>query len=136
MSRKSGGERAVVDRVQVIDVNPSCPRLSLVRGGGAAWAVIWPGNGAQSRSMHLFELDEGSETVVMEHPSEATYYVIQGAAVATDASDDSEQMAETGSMIFVEPQTRYVISAEGGSTRFVGGPCPPDPKLYQRMSDV
>lgn len=124
------------ESVQVVDVDDSCPLLPLVEGRGSARAVIWPGVGAKQRSMHLFSLAEEASTVQMTHASEATYYVIDGAALATDASDGSVQEAETGAMIFIEPYTPYSIAARNGAVRFVGGPCPPDPALYERISNV
>lgn len=122
--------------VKVLDADDRCPLLPLVDGQGYARAVIWPGVGAEQRSMHLFSLEGGSKTVEMSHASEATYYVIDGAAISIDRSDGSEQHAEAGSMIFVEPLTPYVISASDSGVRFVGGPCPPDPRLYEGLADA
>ena len=118
------------EQIQVLDAGDSCPSLPLVDGEGSARAVVWPGVGAKHRSLHLFELPVGGRTVEMKHPIEAVYYVIAGTALALDLADGAEQTATTGSMIFIEPGTPYVISADGDHARFVGGPCPPDPSLY------
>ena len=136
MSQKMSPPVIPEECVQVVDVDDACPDLPLVEGTGSALAVIWPGVGARQRSMHLFSLDAEARTVQMEHPSEATYYVIEGAAVAADSSDGSVQQADTGAMIFIEPHTPYSIAAHEGPVRFVGGPCPPDPALYVGMPDV
>ncbi len=124
-----------LDKVQVVDVDDSCPHLPLVEGGTAR-AVIWPGTGARYRSMHLFELDPGGRTVEMRHPMEAVYYVIEGDAVAKDLRTGEQHRATMGGMIFVEPETPYVIRTDGNSTRLVGGPCPPDPSLYAGLTSV
>lgn len=136
MRRNISPESEPAEVVQVVDVDHLCPLLPLVDGEGSARAVVWPGIGAKERSMHLFALEEGSSTVEMTHPSEATYYVIEGDAVTVDRSDGSEQQVEKGSMIFVEAHTSYVISARNGGVRFVGGPCPPDPQMYEGVAGV
>lgn len=122
------------DKVQIIDADDSCPLLPLVEGGSAR-AVVWPGVGARERSMHLIELRGGGRTIEMSHPMEAVYYVLEGAVVAVDSSDGSRQDAIAGSMVFVQPGTPYVIAAEDGPARLVGGPCPPDPALYAHLAD-
>lgn len=121
------------DKIQIVDADDQCPSLALVEGEGYARAVIWPGIGAQMRSVHLFDLGPGAKTKRQHHPMEAVYYVVEGQAVAVDPSDGSRQAARAGSMIFVEPDTPYEICADGGSVRIVGGPCPPDPTLYEHL---
>lgn len=121
------------DKVQVIDADSSCPALPLVEGEGEARAVIWPGVGAALRSMHVILLGPGSRTIEMQHPMEAVYYVRSGTVTACDFADDSGQEAETGSMIFVEPETAYRLSADEGSAELLGGPCPPDLALYEHL---
>lgn len=118
-------------RVQIVDADSTCPTLELVEGPGEARAVIWPGMGAHLRSLHLIELGEGAKTVQQQHPMEAVYYVIEGDALALDVSDGTRSPAPFGSMIFVEPGTAYEIHSDGRPVRVVGGPCPPDPSLYQ-----
>ena len=54
------------------------PELAIVAGAGSAHAVIWPGMGAELRSMHRISLASGSRTVEMTQPSDAVYYVISG----------------------------------------------------------
>lgn len=124
-----------MSQVQIIAADDSCPLLPLIDGEGTARAVIWPGVGATQRSMHLIELPPGGKTIRMQHPMEAVYYVLEGATIAADMSDSTRQEASTGAMIFVEPNTPYVISADGGPTRLVGGPCPPDETLYEGLID-
>jgi quercetin dioxygenase-like cupin family protein len=134
-AKSRAGASDAHDKVQIVDADDSCPALPIVEEGGQARAVIWPGIGARERSMHLIELAPGGRTIPMRHPMEAVYYVISGAARATDLSDDAVQEAVVGSMIFVEPDTRYVISADGEGASLVGGPCPPDPALYAGLAD-
>jgi quercetin dioxygenase-like cupin family protein len=133
MSQKRAWGSAEPGKVQIVDADETCPQLPLIQGGGSARAVIWPGVGASQRSMHLIELDAGARTVPMRHPMEAVYYVIEGRAEATDLGDGSSFNVGTGSMIFIEPKTQYVISADGEQVQIVGGPCPPDPSLYRHL---
>jgi quercetin dioxygenase-like cupin family protein len=130
---KVATDRVENEAVQIVDADDTCPELPLVDGGGVARAVIWPGIGASLRSMHLVELEPGARTVPQRHPMEAVYYVIEGRAVAWDLADGASHRVGVGSMIFIEPETEYVISADGHRARFVGGPCPPDPDLYRHL---
>ncbi|MPZ68201.1 MAG: hypothetical protein GEU71_01560 [Actinobacteria bacterium] len=120
-------------KVQIVDTDESCPSLPLVDGDGYARAVIWPGIGAHLRSMHLIHLNSGAQTKEQRHPMEAVYYVIEGDAIAIDPSNGSSQVATQGSMIFVEPDTSYEIHATSMTAKIVGGPCPPDPHLYEHL---
>lgn len=122
------------DKVQIIQADDHCPSLPLIEGKGDARAVVWPGIGAQMRSVHVIELGPGAHTKPQRHPMEAVYYVIEGDAVALDDSDGSRQAAVAGSMIFVEPDTPYEIHADGAAVKMVGGPCPPDPTLYEHLA--
>lgn len=122
------------EKVQIVDMDSGCPELPLVEGGTAR-AVIWPGIGAVYRSMHVLELEPHGRTIEMRHPMEAVYYVIAGDAVVSDPAAGESHTVTTGSMIFVEPDTSYVIAANGRAVRLVGGPCPPDPALYEGLMD-
>jgi mannose-6-phosphate isomerase-like protein (cupin superfamily) len=124
----------VDDKVQIVDADANCPALPLVEGQGQARAVIWPGIGARLRSVHMFELAPGDHTKTQCHPMEAVYFVVEGEAFAVDPSVGSRERVMAGSMIFVEPDTPYEIHADGGPVRFFGGPCPPDPALYEDLS--
>lgn len=39
----------------------------------------------------------------------------------------------TGSMLFIEPDTRYRFVAGPNGAVLIGGPCPPDPGLYEGL---
>lgn len=125
--------KIVEEKVQIIEADGTCPALPLVEGEGSAQAVIWPGVGAQLRSMHLIDLRPGARTIEQRHPMEAVYYVVEGSARAVDTSDGSSYRVSQGVMIFVEPDTPYEIHADDGVVRLVGGPCPPDPALYRQL---
>lgn len=130
MSHTKSGVTLNEDQVQIVSADGDCPELPIVSGEGSARAVIWPGMGAELRSMHLIELADGASTIDLRHPMEAVYFVIEGAGVAEDG--DERHDVQTGCMIFVEPDTTYRIEARGG-LRLVGGPCPPDPSLYEEL---
>lgn len=119
--------------VVILDGGDSCPRLDLVEeGSGVVQAVVWPGVGAAKRSLHRFRLRAGARTRLQKHASEAVYYVVHGGgAVAGDGSPS--QVLEAGAMIHVEPGTPYVLSAGSTGLEMVGGPCPPDPGLYEQL---
>lgn len=121
----------LVTQVQVLGSDDRCPQLSIVESAGVARAVVWPGVGATRRSMHRITLGAGSRTVRLKHPMEAVYYVMSGTARVLDGENGFEHAAVAGSMIFVEPETPYVIAGDGDGVEVVGGPCPPDPALYQ-----
>jgi mannose-6-phosphate isomerase-like protein (cupin superfamily) len=107
------------------------PLLAIVEGGGIARAVVWPGIGARHRSLHRISLAVGARTVVLDHPMEAVYYVIEGSAAVVDPRDGSRQELVEGSMVHVGPATPYRFEAGTGGVELVGGPCPPDPELYR-----
>ena len=124
---------AEFDKVQVVAVDDRCPILPIVEGDGAARAVIWPGMGAEARSMHRITLNPGARTERLRHPMEAVYYVISGVASVHDGANGTSEQLRPGSMAFVEPNTVYVLSAGRERVDLVGGPCPPDRSLYQHL---
>lgn len=122
--------------VSVIDPDGNHPSLPMIEGDGIALALVWPGIGARSRSMHRISLRPSARTIPLAHPMEAVYYVMSGTAEVLDPETGTTQFAEPGSMIFVEPSTTYVISADGEAVELVGGPCPPDPELYRKIDQA
>jgi quercetin dioxygenase-like cupin family protein len=116
--------------VTVLDGDDRCPRLPIVRGDGRALAVVWPGVGAQMRSMCRIVLGSGSSTMQLSHPMEAVYYVIEGAGTVTDPSVGDRREVVEGSMVHIEPGTRYAFTAGPPGLELIGGPCPADPVLF------
>jgi mannose-6-phosphate isomerase-like protein (cupin superfamily) len=116
--------------VAVVDAAEG-PALSIVAAGGKAHAIIWPGMGARLRSLHALSLEAGGETVMLQHPGEAVYYVIQGEGEVLDRSQDGTRRIAEGSMVHVEPRTPYSFRAGNGGIELVGGPAPPDRSLYE-----
>ena len=96
-------------RVRVFDARKRCPILPIVEGEGTAWAVVWPGTGARSRSLHRISLSRHARTVELSHPMEAVYYVIEGTALAVDPKDNSRQELVEGSMVHIGSGTSYVF---------------------------
>jgi quercetin dioxygenase-like cupin family protein len=117
-------------RVQVLD-SVEGPTLPIVEGAGVARAVVWPGMGAESRTLHRITLEAGSRTISMCHPGEAVYFVREGVATVVDADTPHPHIVESGSMFFVEPDTTYAVLASSERVELIGGPSPPDPALYQ-----
>lgn len=122
-----------LDRVSVFGLEVDSPELPIVEGTGTAHAIVWPGVGAQIRSIHRISLGVGARTKEMSHPMEAVYYIIEGSGSVGDPSTSSDDELVEGSMIFVEPHTTYSIRAGDGGIEIMGGPCPPDPALYAHL---
>jgi quercetin dioxygenase-like cupin family protein len=118
--------------IQVVALEQG-PALDIVDGEGRAHAVIWPGMGAQLRSLHQIELAAGAGTIAMRHPSEAVYYVIEGSGEALDLDDGGAQPLRPGSMAHVDVGTAYRFAAGAEGMSLIGGPSPPDPALYEGL---
>lgn len=121
------------DEIQVIDLDQG-PSLPILEGQGRAHAVVWPGMGAQLRSIHRIQLGPGSRTVEMRHPGEAVYYVVSGSGEACDLEADERQPLTPGAMAHIDESTTYVLRAGDQGLVVVGGPSPPDLALYQDVA--
>lgn len=119
--------------VRVLEDKDSCPRLALVEGEGEARALVWPGVGAHLRSLHRITLGPGSQTVRQQHPMEAVYYLVSGAATAEDEQTRDTHPLRVGSMALIDPGTPYRFVAGSKGAELVGGPCPADPALYRHL---
>jgi quercetin dioxygenase-like cupin family protein len=97
--------------------------LDIVESGGSAVAIAWPGTGSRFRSMHRLELDGGGRTASLRHESESVYFVAAGSGRVGKLPLRSHHM------VYVPRRTPYRIEADEPMT-VVGGPCPPDPALY------
>jgi len=113
--------------IQVIDAHDRTVLLDIVAGNGQAWPVIWPKTGATLRSFHRISLASGGATKSLNHPAEASYYVLSGKGQVRNA-DETFDLFE-GSMIHIEPRTNYLFRGDGG-LELIGGPCPTDPAIY------
>jgi uncharacterized RmlC-like cupin family protein len=121
-------------RVQVIDSAGDLPTLPIVQGPGIARAVVWPGMGAQSRSMHRITLEPGGRTASLCHEGEAVYFVRAGEATVVDGDTPHPHVVAAGSMFFVEPNTPYAVLAGTNRVELIGGPSPPDTTLYRSIA--
>lgn len=116
---------------QVLRVEPDGRPLAIIEGGGDARAVVWPGMGARHRSMHYLALPAGARTRPLRHAhAEAVYYIIRGEGEMEDLDARSVHPVGPGAFVFVTVACRYRITARTALT-CVGGPCPPDPTLYE-----
>jgi mannose-6-phosphate isomerase-like protein (cupin superfamily) len=122
--------------VSVVDSGDgACPEIKVVVGTGNAKVVMWPGVGAQHRTMHLIDLKEGSSTIPLQHDGESVYYVIAGVGAVVDLASEVETAVEEGSMVHIGPRDRYVFKALATGLKFVGGPCPADLGLYASLQN-
>jgi quercetin dioxygenase-like cupin family protein len=117
-------------RVNVIKGSEPGPEIAIVESGGSARAVIWPGSGAEHRSMNLISLEPGGQTIELRHPSESVYHVTEGDGTMVDHEAGARHEVITGSMLFIEAETPYSFTAGPSGALLLGGPCPPDPDLY------
>lgn len=124
------------ETIQILTDGPGCPDLGLVEGAGFSRAVVWPGVGAHKRSMHRICLEADARTAVQQHPTEAVYYVIAGGGAVAEPAAGDRQPLRPGSMVHVEAGTSYVLSAGPDGCDLVGGPCPPDERLYAHLADA
>jgi mannose-6-phosphate isomerase-like protein (cupin superfamily) len=122
---------SAADEILILDAGEG-PELEIVEGDGRAIAIVWPGMGAELRSIHKLELGAGARTIGLRHPSEAVYYVVLGTGEAADGDTGERQALGEGAMVHIEPGTGYVLSAGPGGMTAFGGPAPPDPAIYER----
>src|SRR5215469_14558527 len=97
--------------VQVIPLRGTGPLLPIIKGEGSARAVIWPGTGAEMRSIHLIQLAPTSETVLLVHPGESVYYVLDGSGTVAGEGPVPATALAPGAMVHVGPQTAYRFAA-------------------------
>ena len=121
------------DRVRILRDDEDCPNLPIVKFSGKAWAVVWPGVEAELRSIHHISLGSLGLTVELNHPMEAVYYLMEGAAAAVDLDSDSKHELVTGSMIHIDPDTSYLFEAGSDGAEIIGGPCPADHRMYAHL---
>jgi mannose-6-phosphate isomerase-like protein (cupin superfamily) len=125
------------ETVRVIDSALPSPDLPIVEGTGKAWAVLWPGNGAVTRTFQVIDLDAGDKTVALKHPSDAVYYLAVGAASVVDTVTGQSQALREGAMVHIDAGDGYrLVNAGADVCRIIGGPCPPDPALYAHLQNA
>src|SRR5258707_4714996 len=125
MSERPGGTG-----VQVIPLRGTGPLLPIVNGDGSARAVIWPGTGAAMRSIHLIQLARSSETMLLAHPGESVYYVLDGTGTVAGNGPSPATALAPGAMVHVGSGTAYRFVGGTGGLEIFGGPCPNDPASY------
>jgi len=125
--------RPETSRVAVYHAGDAHTPLGIVAAHGRAWAVIWPGTGARCRSLHRVSLGPAGSTMPLRHPGEAVYYVLFGRGTVADAGRASHPLAE-GAMIHIRPRGEYRFEAGEAGLELIGGPCPPDPALYDGIA--
>ncbi len=117
--------------VRVIDTALSRAPLSIVKQGGSAHAVLWPGNGAHFRSFNLVELGVDGLTVDLCHDNECAWYIRGGSGVVRDLVSDAAQDIAEGAMLHIGAGDRYRIEAGAEGLVAIGGTVPVDPKFYE-----
>lgn len=125
------------ETVRVIDSADACPEIPIVDGTGNAKVVLWPGNGAQFRTMQVIRLENGAATIALTHTADCVYYVAAGAGQVVDlATGEAADLAE-GAMVHIDAGDAYKLrAADDGDLTVLGGPCPADPDLYSQIESV
>ena len=119
-------------RPAVAVLSREAPRrpLKIIEADGVAEAIVWPGMGAQWRSLHRIVLGPQGRTIELAHESEAVYFVRTGTADVT-GDDSTERLSlVAGSMVHIGPRQRYRFVADNAGAEILGGPCPPDDAMY------
>ncbi len=116
--------------VRVIDSAVGCPEIPIVEGEGNAKVVLSPHNGATFRSFHLVSLHENARTIRLSHASDCVYYVMEGTGAIVDAAAGSRIDLAEGHMVHIDAGDSYRIEAGHAGIKVIGGPCPPDERLY------
>jgi hypothetical protein len=119
-------------QVHVLDAEDG-PALEIVERGGRAFAVVWPGVGAQQRSLHRIVLEPAGATTLLTHPGDAVYYVVHGAGEVSGAGGKTVDRLVEGSFIHIDGRTAYRFAAGPAGMEIVGGPAPADPALYRHL---
>lgn len=128
-------QRSDSETVRVIDSRKVQRPLPLVQGGGFAYAVLWPDNGACYRTFNVIEMNPGDLTRELSHGAECVYYVERGDG-AIDGLDegDTHDLVE-GAMLHIGPGEAYQFRAGQTGMRLIGGTVPVDPALYDLIEE-
>jgi mannose-6-phosphate isomerase-like protein (cupin superfamily) len=118
--------------IQILD-GAEGPELAIVDGPGVARAIVWPGIGARSRSLHRISLEGGAATVRLSHPSDAVYYVVEGDGSVADESAGEDHALRAGAMFHIDAGTAYRVRAGVDGLQLLGGPAPADDALYESV---
>ena len=126
MAVAAGATMSGANEIRVLRVDRDSVPL---RGRGEIRAVVWPGMGARYRTMHYVRLAAGETSAEWRHPAEAVYYVLSGSGWFEDRTAKARHEVSAGLIVHVDSGTAYAMAAREPLT-CVGGPCPPDPALY------
>ena len=85
--------------------------------------------------MHLVRLDGKGRTKSLSHQSDAVYHLCEGSATAADPDSGESFAIGVGAMLHIDAGTTYRIEAGIDGALLVGGPCPPDPAMYEHLED-
>jgi mannose-6-phosphate isomerase-like protein (cupin superfamily) len=96
--------------------------------------VLSPHNGSTFRSFQLVSLKQHARTIGLQHASNCVYYVIEGAGAVVDTVAGSRVDLAEGSMVHIDAGDLYRIEAGAAGIKVIGGPCPPDERLYAGLA--
>jgi mannose-6-phosphate isomerase-like protein (cupin superfamily) len=126
MNQKENAVARVLDTTA-----PDLPTIPIIARGGKARVVLWPGNGAVYRTMHVIDLEPTGRTTDLTHRSDAVYYVVSGHGSVLDLKAKTLSDLIEGAVIHIDARDAYRFEADKGEAlRLLGGPCPADEGLY------
>lgn len=104
--------------------------------GEESRAIVWPGMGARAGTIHFTTVQPGHSTQPRRFPnSELSFYAMQGRGKITDLDLFSEHPFDTMDMAHVLPGVLHQVANRGTDPLIIiGGPCPPEPALYENAN--
>ena len=125
------------ETVRVIASAAAWPEIPLVAGTGNGPVGLWPGNGAQFRTMQVIRLENGAATIALTHTADCVYYVAAGAGQVVDLATGEAADLTEGAMVHIDAGDAYKLrAADDGDLTVLGGPCPADPDLYSQIESA
>jgi mannose-6-phosphate isomerase-like protein (cupin superfamily) len=117
--------------VKVVRLEEDAVELPLAPGGGRVRALLRP-EISRERSLLYVELPAACASADLRHPHEAVYYVARGNGQVVDTDTGTAHQVRDGLMVYLTPGQGYRLV---GPAIFIGGPCPPDPTLFDRRNE-
>jgi quercetin dioxygenase-like cupin family protein len=98
--------------------------------------VVWPGTGSHTANMNYVAMEPGEANVPHAHlESEDTIFILAGSGTVHDLDNDVRLPIRTGQAVHVPAGVVHAVMADNGDGILsVGGPCPTDYAMLERMN--
>jgi quercetin dioxygenase-like cupin family protein len=119
--------------VHVFDCEEGAVPLPLI--AKRARLVVWPGTGSTTANMNYVEMEPGEENVPHAHPeSEDTIFIVSGRGTVYDYDNEVEHEIRAEHVVHVPAGVVHAVRADQGvAILSVGGPCPTDYHMLEKM---